>query len=88
VNPYDLPTNPKVTIRKCLIWIALLEENVTAADVERHFKISGDYASVMMLKLHRWGYLKRWKSNVPPRVYFYALSRFGKSTAKRWEKKK
>jgi len=84
-HPYTLAADPKVTIRKVLIWIARKDE-VALEDVAKHFDITSAYASVVLLKLHRWGYLRRWKDDLPPRTFRYEPSVFGLKTAKKWGK--
>jgi predicted transcriptional regulator of viral defense system len=83
-NPYRLPNKPHVTIRDILVWAAKQSE-VTLEDVREEFDITSGDASVRLLKLHRWGYLQRWKNGLPPRVYRYRVSRFGAKTAKKWK---
>jgi hypothetical protein len=85
-HPYTLAADPKVTIRKVLIWIARKPDEVALEDVAEKFGISSAYASVILLKLHRWGYLRRWKDDLPPRTFRYEASAFGLKTAKKWGK--
>lgn len=82
-NPYRIPNDPHVTIREILVFIVRKGE-VIREDIAVEFEITPNDASVRLLKLHRWGYLKRKKSPLPPCVYHYTPSRFGRRQAKKW----
>lgn len=84
-NPYRLPNAPRVTIRQILVWIDG-QDGVTLESVKGEFDLTPGDASVRLLKLYRWGYLGRRKSELPPRVYRYWTTRFGRKTAKRWRR--
>lgn len=84
MNPYRIPNSPKVTIREILVWIFRKGE-ISMGDVAETFEITTNDASVRLLKLYRWGYLRRAKSAFPPRVYRYRVTRFGKKTARKWK---
>jgi hypothetical protein len=85
-NPYRIPNAPKVTIREILCWIDRQGGTSSMEGVASKFGITSGDASVRLLKLYRWGYLKREKSTLPPRVYRYWTSRFGKKTARKWRR--
>jgi hypothetical protein len=85
MNPYDIPKRPRVTIRQILPWI-LQREIVSCSDLVEEFGVTSVDAGVRLLKLHRWGYLRRKKAETPPRVYGYTVTRFGKKAVKRWAK--
>lgn len=84
-NPYRLPNVARVTIREILVWIDGRGET-TLEDVKDEFGITSGDASVRLLKLYRWGYLGRKKSELPPRVYRYWPTCFGKKTARKWRR--
>ncbi len=82
-NPYRIPNKPAVTIREILVWIRG-QGDITLHDVVDTFGITKGDASVRLLKLHRWGYVRRKKADVPPRIFHYTVSKFGRKTAKKW----
>ena len=84
-NPFTLPNAPHVTIREILIWIADNRE-IIMSHLAEHFDITSSDASVRLLKLSRWGYLRRKKSKLTPKVYHYCLTKFGKKTVKKWRR--
>ena len=83
-HPYTLPNDPKVTIREILVW-ASLSRRVNLYGVMEEFDITNADAAFRLLKLYRWGYLRRKKGGVP-RIYHYELTAFGKKSAKKWKK--
>ena len=56
------------------------------SDLAEQFDITSGDASVRLLKLWKWGYLRRAKSKLPPKVYHYWPTKFGKKTAKKWRR--
>lgn len=84
-NPYRLPNKPKLTIRQIVAWASKQREPFAAAALVDAFGITANDAAVRVMKLHRWGYFRRRKAKLPPRIYKYALSAFGRRTAKRWK---
>jgi hypothetical protein len=87
MNPFrqKIPKSPKVTIRDIVRWMAG-RPPVTARVVSRQFRITPNDAGVRLRKLHRWGYCTRRKPEEPPRVYYYRLSKFGETAARRWSR--
>ena len=87
-NPdYPAPKRAHVTIREILIWI-VAEGEVTMAELAEEFDITSTDASVRLQKLHRWGYIRRRKSQLSPKVYHYRPSAFGRKTVLSFKKKR
>ncbi len=84
-NPYNLPNKPRVTIRQILIW-AVAEREITLEELAGEFRISLSDAGVRLLKLYRWGYLRRRKSRTPPKVFRYTPTKYGRKASRRWKK--
>ena len=82
-NPYDIPKRPHLTIKQVIVYASKAGE-ITLEDLVDEFGITSNDASVRLLKYYRWGYLTRWKEKLPPRIFRYKLTRFGKHAAKRW----
>lgn len=82
-NPYRLPNDPRVTIREVLAWVAR-RKDATLWQVAGEFDITNNDASVRLRKLHRWGYLRRYKPAGVPRLYHYSVTAFGRKAVRRW----
>jgi DNA-binding MarR family transcriptional regulator len=87
LNPYRsrIPAKPHLTIRQIVPWLGK-SGPASASDLCARFRVTPGDAAVRLLKLWRWGYVRRQKSTEPPRVYLYRLSAFGERTAERWRK--
>ena len=83
-NPYTLPNKPYLTMREILPWISSAGE-VTLHDLIDRFGITSGDAAMRLNKLWKWGYLRRGKSPVPPRIYHYTVTKFGRRKAKEWK---
>jgi Mn-dependent DtxR family transcriptional regulator len=80
-NPFTLPNRPHLTIREVLCWIAGKRGAVDSAAVAARFKVERNDACMRLLRLHRYGYLRRAKA---AGVYAYELTDFGAKSARKW----
>lgn len=85
MNPYRLPNDPALTIREVMVWIWRQKRPVTLHDVMDYFDIQASNAGTRLMKLHRWGYLRRRKPPLPPKIYQYEPTRFGARQARKWK---
>lgn len=84
-NPYRLPNRPRVTLQDIVVWAAGQTAPITIYSLRAAFGLERSDAGVRLMKLHRWGYLRRYKPEDPPIVWHYTLTRFGKKRSRAWK---
>lgn len=78
---YVLPSNPKLTVWEVLAWVRAQRAPVSARQLASHFDITISDAGNRVMKLHRWGLLRRRKNRdrkAGRRAYLYEASAYGK----------
>ncbi len=93
-NPYDIPGDPKVTMKDILSWIASQQmrggaTGLCMSQVADQFGMTHSDAAHRLNKYLHWGYLKRRKAEIDGRrMYEYYPSRFGLASVKKWKGKR
>lgn len=80
--PFNLPANPKLTMRQVLAWMSKKGGLVSAGEVSAHFQVTMSDACVRIMRLHRQGYLRKSRQEVNR----YEPTTFGRTALRRWGK--